>query len=180
MWRGDPSIFYYYKDEKLAGIIAIHVDDFLWAGDLLFSNNIISAFCKVFTIGKTSKNTFRYLGLDLNQNCESITLDQIHYIQSLQSLSKEFINNRNSVSDIIQPVVGKLLWVCGQTRPDISFEVGQLATNIKNSDETSMKIVNKLFTNMKQNECKLIYKKLGNKNDLRIAVYSDMKTTVFH
>ena len=173
MSRGDPSIFYYYKDDKLAGIIAIHVDDFLWAGDLLFSNNIISAFCKVFTIGKTSKNTFRYLGLDLNQNCESITLDQIHYIQSLQSLSKELINNRNSVSDIIQSAVGKLLWVCGQTRPDISFEVGQLATNIKNSDETSMKIVNKLFTNMKQNECKLIYKKLGNDNDLRIVVYSD-------
>ena len=130
MSRGDPSIFYYYKDDKLAGIIAIHVDDFLWAGDLLFSNNIISAFCKVFTIGKTSKNTFRYLGLDLNQNCEIITLDQIHYIQSLQSLSKEFIN-RNSVSDIIQSAVGKLLWVCGQTRPDISFEVGQLATNKK-------------------------------------------------
>ena len=68
MSRGDPSIFYYYKDDKLAGITAIHVDDFLWDGDLLFSNNIISAFCKVFTIGKTSKNTFRYLGLDLNQN----------------------------------------------------------------------------------------------------------------
>ena len=67
----------------------------------------------MLTIGKTSKNTFRYLGLDLNQNCESITLDQIHYIQSLQSLSKELINNRNLVSDIIQSVVGKLLWVCG-------------------------------------------------------------------
>ena len=98
----------------------------------------------------------------------------------MQSLSKEFINNRNSVSDIIQSVIGKLLWVSGQARPDISFEVSQLATNITNSDETSMKIVNKLFTNMKQNECKLIYKKLGNKNDLRIVVYSDMKTTVFH
>ena len=43
--------------------------------------------------------------------------------------------------------VGKLLWVRGQTRPDISFEVCQLATNIKNSDESSMKNVNKLFSN---------------------------------
>ena len=44
----------------------------------------------------------------------------------------------------------------------------------QNSDESSMKNVNKLFSNMKQNECKLIYQKLGNDNDLRlIRVYSD-------
>ena len=64
-------------------------------------------------------------------------------------------------------------WVCGQTRPDISFEVYQLATNVKNSDELSMKNVNKLFSKMKLNKCKLIYQKLGNDNDLRIIVYSD-------
>ena len=39
----------------------------------------------------------------------------------------------------------KILWVCGQTRPDISFEVFQLATNIKNSDKLSMENVNKYF-----------------------------------
>ena len=70
--------------------------------------------------------------------------------------------------------MGKLFWICDQTRPDISFKVCLLATNIKNSDESSMKNVNKLFSNMKQNECKLIYQKLGNDNDLRIIrVYSD-------
>ena len=69
--------------------------------------------------------------------------------------------------------MGKLLWVCGQTRPGISFEVCQLVTNIKNSDESSIKKVNKLFSNMKQNECKLIYEKLGNDNELQIIVYSD-------
>ena len=126
-----------------------------------------------FLTGKTSKNAFRYLGLELNQNIQNITLDQIHYINLLQSINQKLITNRNTTSDIVQPAVGKLLWVCGQTRPDISFEVCQLATNIKNSDELSMKNVNKLFSNMKQNECKLIYQKLGNDNDLRIIVYSD-------
>ena len=69
--------------------------------------------------------------------------------------------------------MGKVLWVCGKTRPDISVEVCQMATNIKNSDRSCMKNINKLFSNMKQNECKLIYQKLGNDNDLRIIVYSD-------
>ena len=91
----------------------------------------------------------------------------------MQSLNKTLIKNRNTISDIVRSAVGKLLWVCGQTRPDISFEVYLLATNIKNLDESSIKNVNKLFSNMKQNECKLIYQKLGNDNDLRIIVYSD-------
>ena len=47
--------------------------------------------------------------------------------------------------------MGKVLWVCGKTRPDISVEVCQMATNIKNSDRSCMKNINKLFSNMKQN-----------------------------
>ena len=66
MSKSDPSIFYYYKNDKLSGIVAIHVDDFLWAVDTSFSKDIISAFCKTFVIGKTSKNAFHYLGLELN------------------------------------------------------------------------------------------------------------------
>ena len=77
------------------------------------------------------------------------------------------------ISDIVQSAVGKLLKVYGQTRPDISFEVCQMAGNLKSSDELSIKNVSKLFSNMKQNECKLIYQKLGNDNDLRIIVHSD-------
>ena len=69
----------------------------------------------------------------------------------LQSLNQKLISNRNTISDIFQSAAGKLLWVCGQARPDISFEECQLATNIKNPDESSSKNFNKLFSNMKQN-----------------------------
>ena len=171
MSKGDPSIFYHYKNDKLSGIVALHIDDFLWAIDILFSRDIIPAFCKIFVIGKTSKNAFRYLGLELNQNIQNITLDQIHYINLLQLLNQKLVSNRNTISDIVQSAVGKLLWVCGQTRLDISFEVCKLATNI--SDELSVNNVYRLFSNMKKKECKLIYQELGNGNDLRIIVYSD-------
>ena len=141
----------------------------------MFSKDITPAFCKIFIIGKTSKNTFCYLGLGLNQNLQNITLDQIHYINLLQSLNQKLINNGNTISDIAQSAVGKLLWVCCHTRRDISFEVCQLAADIKNSDESSIKnYFSKWFSNMKQNECKLIYQKLGKDNDLRITVYSDV------
>ena len=97
MSKSDPSIFYYNKNEKLSGIVAIHVNDFLWAGDVSFSKDIIPAFCKIFVIGKTSKNAFRYLGLEINQNIQNITLDQIHFINLLQSLNQKLINSRNTI-----------------------------------------------------------------------------------
>ena len=40
----------------------------------------------------------------------------------LQSLNQKLISNRNTISDIFQSAAGILLWVCGQARPDISFE----------------------------------------------------------
>ena len=126
--KSDPSIFYYYKNNKLLAIVA---DDFLWAGDVLFSKDIIAAISKIFVIGKIPKNVFHYLGLELNQNIHNKTLGEAHCINLLQSLNQKLINNRNTISDIVQSAVGKLLWVCGQTRPDISFEVSKLATNIK-------------------------------------------------
>ena len=99
MSRGEPSIFYYYKNDKLSGIVAIHVDYFLWAGDVSFSKDI-PAFCKVFIIGKTLKNAFHYLGLELNQSIQNITLDQILYIILLQLLNQKLINSCNMISEI--------------------------------------------------------------------------------
>ena len=69
-------------------IVAIHVD-------------IIPAFSKMFVTGKTSKNAFRYLGLELNENI------QIHNINLLKSLNQKLFNNKNTISDIVQSAVGK-------------------------------------------------------------------------
>ena len=44
---------------------------FLWAADASFSKDIMPAFCKIFIIGKTSKNAFHYLGLELNPKTQN-------------------------------------------------------------------------------------------------------------
>ena len=49
----------------------------------------------------------------------------------------------------------------------------QLSTNIKNSDKTSLKTINKIFANIKQNHCCVRYQKLGNESHLHIVIYSD-------
>ena len=52
MSKGDPSIFYYYNDNILLGLIAIFVDNFLWSGKNDFDTGYISKQGKNFVIGK--------------------------------------------------------------------------------------------------------------------------------
>ena len=151
----------------------MHVD-FLWSGDDFFSEHIILQLSKIFTTGMVSKNAFSYLGIDLHQNKEFITLDQIHYINSLQLVDENC--DASIISDIVQTSVGKLLWNCSQERPNICFNVCRLSTNIKNSDVLSLKAIKKIFANIKQNHCCMRYQKLGNESDLHIVIYLD----IFH
>ena len=51
MSKADPSLFYYQNSKELEGIIAIHVDDFLSAGNEQFFIDIISKICEKFTVG---------------------------------------------------------------------------------------------------------------------------------
>ena len=75
-----------------------YMSNFLWAGDLRYWYLLFV----IFVTGKTLKNAFRYLGLELNRNIQNITLDQIHYISLLQSLTQKLINTRNAISDVVQ------------------------------------------------------------------------------
>ena len=90
---------------------------------------------------------FNFLGLKLNQTNEGITVDQYDYIQSLEMIkidpSKERDLNQSLTlieTDLLQSKIGQLLWINNQTRPDIGFEVCQIASNLKNAT-----VVNKII-----------------------------------
>ena len=56
---------------------------------------------------------------------KNIFLDQNDYISKLVKVSN--VDNSTSMPDEMRSTVGKLLWVSTKTRPDISFDVCQLA-----------------------------------------------------
>ena len=47
-----PAVFYYYQDGSLQEIITVHVDDFFWAGLIIFKRNVISNFNQDLKLGK--------------------------------------------------------------------------------------------------------------------------------
>ena len=153
MSKADPSLFYYQINNELEGIITIHVYNFLSPGNEQFFNDIISKIHEKFTVGKECNTAFCYLGLDLEEQRNYISLDQTHYTKLLDTVN--FKNENLSIHDTLESTIGKLIWISGQTRPDISFDVCHLASNLKNSALADIKHLNKVISHLKQSNISL-------------------------
>ena len=171
MSKADPALFYYHKDNNLIGMIAIHVDDFLWSGAKEFEINFISKLRNMFVVGKENQSAFKYLGINLVEKNSDITIDQINYSENIKPI--KLTNNETIDKDHLQSQIGKLLWISSQTRPDIAFDVCQLGTNFKNSGEKEIKYANKVLTHLKQDSVQIKYKYLGKNDDLKLVIYAD-------
>ena len=68
----------------LLGIICAHVDDFLWVGVADFENEIINNLKLTFKIGKEEFESFKYIGLGINQCKDDIIIDQESYVNLLK------------------------------------------------------------------------------------------------
>ena len=75
MSKADQSLFYCQNNNKLEDIITIHVDDFLSARNEQFFKDTIFKIREKFTVGKECNTVFHYLGLDLKEHRNYISLD---------------------------------------------------------------------------------------------------------
>ena len=113
---------------------------------------------------------FRYLGLDLKEHKNSISLDQTQYIKLLDIVNLK--DEHLCIHDKSQSTIGKLIWISGQTRPDISFDVCHLASNLKNSTLADIKHLNKDIFHLKQWNISLIFQYLGEISKLKLVIYA--------
>jgi hypothetical protein len=64
----DPALFYKHEKEKLIGVIACHVDDFLHSGTARFEESVMKKLRERFLAGKVEGSSFRYVGFNVDQN----------------------------------------------------------------------------------------------------------------
>ena len=79
--------------KKIYGIIGVHVDDFLWAGENSFISSIRSKLNESFLLGKEEIKCFRFLGLNLKIECNIILLGQNHYIANISKINLTVFND---------------------------------------------------------------------------------------
>ena len=174
----DPALFYWYQGDEIQGILGGHVNDFFWAGSDDFEAQIIGKICKTFKISTSLKDNFPFLGLQLKQSSDGITVEQFAYANDLKYTE---INNQKDKdrllnveeSAALETMIGQSSWLSNQTRPDISFDVCQLSAVKKNATVKHLLYANKTMKKVKNSEVHLKFPTLKNIENAKIIVYSD-------
>ena len=127
--------FFSNNDVELQGLMAIHVDDFIYAGSEHFEDIIVNNVLHNVDVKTMDATDFTYLGLEVKQlEDKSITVSQNKYIQRELHEIPISLKRKGQKNHALSPteykqyrsVCGQLLWLSVQTRPDISFDTCML------------------------------------------------------
>ena len=139
---GDESLVYFHRENKLIGMISIHVDDFQGTGNETFFLEIMDNLCSVFKISKRERGTFRFTGVYVKSTDDGeVIISQNLYRDSIEDVTVE-TNDHNERPltkeeyKIYRGAVGKLTWLTEMSRPD-------LAGYVKNATVKNLRLLEK-------------------------------------
>ena len=174
----DEAVFYWRTDKGLEGLICCHVDDFLWGGTERFKEEVIDQTKETFEISKEDKGNLKYIGLEIKQSKDQITVSQKKYIESLETIQieknigkEEELNKKDKRR--LRGTVGQLNWIAFQTRPDMAFDACNTAVSLKNATTKDVKSANKSIRKAKANEVNINFNNIGELHKGEIMCYTD-------
>lgn len=168
----DPALFYWHHHDKLEGLFLIHVDDFIWAGSEVFESNVISPLRIKFQCGKELDISFKYIGLNIEQDDCQIYLQQHDYTEELKQLDM-VLDFKTDINNFYPEIVGQLHWIATQSRPDMCFDVLDLSTNSELSDSKLKSKINKAVRKAKNNQYKIVFPCLDSLEGLELLLFTD-------
>ena len=177
----DNGMFLMHVEGELIGMLVIFVDDVLWGGTHVFKEKVISKLKSELEVGSEKDSAFEYIGISMVQNEDySIVINQKQYIDSILEmieLTRDRESQKNSLISsterkLLKSAVGRLNWVSGITRPDISFMVGTVCTGRKATVEDLIK-TNKIIKHVKSTPTDILFPQLIDLKQAHIKVYTD-------
>ena len=175
----DKAVFTFRIDKHLEGLLLIHVDDMLYFGSKVFIQSVIEPFRSTFQISREESQAFKYLGMELNQSCGHIELNQGEYLQSLNGyvLSKEAMREKYRFVDdkerkIFKRAVGQLGWLTTISKPEAAFMYCTLSTRQSNPQVQDFIKYAKIIKELQSTTTKIVIKKMKLET-IRVSVFSD-------
>ena len=176
----DQGIFY-WKDMVgvIIGILICFVDDLLFGGTKQFEN-AIENLKKTFQVGTENSVTFQYIGIHLHQDEDkSITINQESYIKTINPIIISNEQKRNSQCllqrgevTLLRGAIGRLNWVAGITRPEISFYTCEISTRIKTAKVADIIVINKVIKFIQSTPSSITFPRLQT-NTATIKLFAD-------
>ena len=175
----DPALFYMIDNGELIGIVASHVDDFLHSGTQVFEEKVMSKLRKRFVAGKIEENIFRYVGFDIIQDKRGIIMDQSKYISNMEggkidpnrSMNKED-QLTSDEQTLLRQIVGILNWAVQGSRPDMSFDMIEFSTKLKNGTVGDLIRAIKCIRKLQTGSSVVRFQNLGQFENWKLAVYT--------
>ena len=174
----DQGLFTYFSNDILSGILICHVDDILYGGTDQFCRDVIPKLENTFEIGTRNSESFVYIGISLKQSPDySMLVNQRSFADSIKLL--DIPKGRRDTEPVteeekqqLRAAIGQLNWISGMTRPDISFDLCQLSTNVKHTKVSDMSYANKVIKRAQMEPLYIAVPPLNLKK-LHIVTYAD-------
>ena len=176
----DKAAFRYYKNDQFEGLLVIHVDDILIAGDDKFHSEVVERLLTKFKIGKRNKGDFRYVGIDVHQSdIGDIFVSQNDYVDEIPELDVNvegrLPNDGLTAKETkdFRAVSGQILWAATQTRIDISYDALELSMERNKPTIENMKRANKIIRKLHLNQHHIVFKRIDNIENICLLVFAD-------
>ena len=176
----DSGLFFLIKDEKLIGIVALHVDDFLHAGSKYFNDKIMPQLLGCFKVGKSETKEFMYTGFYMKQDTTGVRIDQNKYVRNVQiptiDVQQMKERDREMSQDeltLLRQMTGIVNWAARATRPDLSFDMIDLSTKFKGGKVEDLIKAKNVANRLKKDEVSILISDLENLKDCEMIVYTD-------
>ena len=175
----DPAFFYYIKEDRLEGIATTWVDDIFSCGSEVFQRDVMDPLTERFKFGTFHKGDFKVLGMNIIHRGDDIYLSQTDYINT----KIEYVNITmppgatpgtqltDAEKSKVYEAVGKVRWVCDQTRPDLCYEELEMSIVQRQATYKDVKKLNKMISQALNNNYWIKYSKIqGNRWFLTVFV----------
>ena len=175
---GDEAFYFKHNGDSLEGMILTQVDDFFLAGKSDFIEAMTKKIQENLTISKIEKDKFRFNGIDFLKTDKGIEISMKDYAESIEEIkdirkAKKEEPLTKIEMKLYRKMTGKINWLADNTRPDLA--ICALSMSRRNSKATigDLKMVNHVVKRIKNKENKVVFTKVGKKEDFIIHGLGD-------
>ena len=178
----DQAFYYFYHNDRLSGVLALHVDDILFIGNHHFYTKVINPLRQKFVISKEETTNFTFVGWDLVQTPEAIELNLSTYLNSLDFSTLEPLRSVHGPKDDLLPLdlqdlfrkaIGNLNWINLVVSPHYNYYSAYFSPLAGKATFKDAKLIMRTLTKMKNDGTVIRFHNLGEPSSWNIVAWSD-------